>query len=375
MAATRPTWLDPGPALLGGPGRNVREEEAQALREGRVRKNRVAKPRVGQVRQHRHLHHGHDLAGLGADHGEAEDAVVTVPDESLHEAQCLAARLRPQHSAHRHPGDAHLDALTFRLAFAQSHVRERRIREHAVGNQPIARAAPPSGQIVANEPKVVFGYVRELRAAGAFAERPDIPRTRLQPIVDADITATVQLDADLAEPDPGGVGNTPGRDEDVAAFDGLLAGVREYRNADPLAGLAIHPEELGRDDNSDSFVAENPPYLIRDVGILSAHELRAGLDDRNLAAEATVSPREFEAGIAAPDHDQMRRQVIELQSVDMDERSSGLEARNGRNRRVRSDVEEDFVARQRARPAVIQAHLERLRRHKAPAPHDQLGAA
>ena len=94
------------------------------------------------------------------------------------------------------------------------------------------------------------------------------PATRLQPIVDADITATVQLDADLAEPDPGGVGNTPGRDEDVAAFDGLLAGVREYGNADPLAGLAVHPEELGRDDNPDPFVAENPPYLIGDVGIL-----------------------------------------------------------------------------------------------------------
>ena len=88
-----------------------------------------------------------------------------------------------------------------------------------------------------------------------------------------------------------------------------------------------------------------------------------------------MSLREFEAGIAAPDHDQMRRQVIELQSLDMRERSCGLEAGNARNRCVGPDVEEDFVARQRARPAVIQAHLERLRRHKAPASHDQLGAA
>ena len=79
-----------------------------------------------------------------------------------------------------------------------------------------------SGQIVANEPEVVFGYVREHRAAARIRRAPRTsPRTRcLQPIVDADITATVQLDADLAEPDPGGVGNTPGRDEDVAAFDG-----------------------------------------------------------------------------------------------------------------------------------------------------------
>ena len=71
----------------------------------------------------------------------------------------------------------------------------------------------------------------------------------------------------------------------------------------------------------------------------------------------------------------MRRQVVELQSLDMRERSGGLEARNARNCRVRSDVEKDLVARQHARPAVIQAHLERFRRHKTPGPHDQFGAA
>jgi len=40
-----------------------------------------------------------------------------------------------------------------------------------------------------------------------------------------------------------------------------------------------------------------------------------------------------------------------------------------------SDVEEHLVARKHARPTVIQAHLERSRRHKAPSAHDQLGAA
>ena len=47
----------------------------------------------------------------------------------------------------------------------------------------------------------------------------------------------------------------------------LLAGVREYGNPDPLAGLAIHPEELGRcTTTSDPFIAEElPPYLTRGV--------------------------------------------------------------------------------------------------------------
>ena len=59
----------------------------------------------------------------------------------------------------------------------------------------------------------------------------------------------------------------------------------------------------------------------------------------------------------------------------MGERPGGLEAGNARNCRVRSEVEEDLVARQQARAAVIQADLERFRRHKTPAPHDQFGAA
>ena len=105
-------------------------------------------------------------------------------------------------------------------------MRERRIGEHAIGNEPVARAALPAGQIVANDAKVVFGYVGEQRAAGAFAERPDVRRARLQPLVDLDETAIVQLDAGLVEPDAGGVRNAPGRDEDVAALDRLFAGAR-----------------------------------------------------------------------------------------------------------------------------------------------------
>src|SRR5439155_3205521 len=49
--------------------------------------------------------------------------------------------------------------------------------------------------------------------------------------------------------------------------------------------------------------------------------------------------------------------------------------RNIGDRRVCADIEEDLVGRQHARPAVVEAHLERFRRHEMPRPHDQLGAA
>jgi len=129
----------------------------------------------------------------------------------------------------------------------------------------------------------------------------------------------------------------------------------------------VHPQRLGGRDNLDAVIAKNPLHLIGDVGVLAAaHEPRSMLDDRDAAAEATVSLGQLEADVAAAEHDQMRRHIVELQSLDMGERPRRFETRNARNGRVRSDVEENLLAREHTRPAVVEADLERFRRHKTP---------
>src|SRR5206468_3524710 len=105
-----------------------------------------------------------------------------------------------------------------------------------------------------------------------------------------------------------------------------------------------------------------------------AHKLRPMLDDRHAATEATVRLGQFETDIATPEYDQMWRQVVEIQSLNIGERLGSLEARNTRDCRMRADVEEHLVTRQHARPAVIQAHFECFRRNKAPSSHDQFGS-
>src|SRR5215472_9215811 len=55
-------------------------------------------------------------------------------------------------------------------------------------------------------------------------------------------------------------------------------------------------------------------------------------------------------------------------------RPVSLKTGNGWNCRMRSDAEENPIAGQHARHAVIETRLQRSRRHKAPGPHDQLGA-
>src|SRR4029077_2060489 len=125
----------------------------------------------------------------------------------------------------------------------------------------------------------------------------------------------------------------------------------------------------------NTFVTENSLQFIRDVGILPVHELRPMLYDRHATTEATVSLCKFESDITTPEHDQMWRQVVELQSLNICKRSGSLEARNARNCRVRSDVEENLMARQHARTTIIQAHLEGFGCHKTPSPQDQFGSA
>src|SRR5213592_2769343 len=75
--------------------RDIRQQKAESLRHREVRENGVAQLRIRQLRQHRRLHRGHDLTGLGPDHGEPENAVVAPADEHLHEAGAFTDRLHP----------------------------------------------------------------------------------------------------------------------------------------------------------------------------------------------------------------------------------------------------------------------------------------
>src|SRR5262245_23672471 len=178
------------------------------------------------------------------------------------------------------------------------------IGEHAVCNQPASCAAILSCQIVTNDAKIVFGYVRELWAAGAFSNGPDVRRTRLQPPVHANVTTTVQPNPGLLKSNSGGIRNTPSRDQDVAAFDVVLARGRAHGKAHVLSRFPTYLEELGFQENLNTFLAQNPLHLVRDVDILPTHKSRAALDDCHVATEATVSLCHFETGITPTDHNQ-----------------------------------------------------------------------
>lgn len=183
---------------------HAREQEAQSLGNGQVRDDGVAQSRIRKAREHGRLYGGHYLACFGADHRESEDAVIRA-DDHLHEALLLAGRVCTQHGAHRQSRDACADRLPACLRFAQAHMGERRVGEHAIGDEAVARRAVRAREIGPDDLTVVGRGVGELRAAGAFPERPYPRCGRLEPLVDAYIAALVRLDAGNIEPDPPGV--------------------------------------------------------------------------------------------------------------------------------------------------------------------------
>src|SRR5262249_56002234 len=111
------------------------------------------------------------------------------------------------------------------------------------------------------------------------------------------------------------------------------------------------------------------------VGPPLPRQREPGLDHGPGAAKPPISLRKFEADITRPQHDQVRRHIVELEGLDVGERPRSLEAGNGGNSRMRSDIDEYAIARQHARSAVIEMHLERFRRDEVSVSHDQLAAA
>ena len=137
----------------------------------------------------------------------------------------------------------------------------------------------------------------------------------------------------------------------------------------------MNADRLGVEQDFDAFGGQDALHLFGDIGILAAHELPARFDDRHATAEAAIGLRHFDADIAAAQHDQVRRQIVEFQRLDMGQRAGRFEARNIRNGGMRADIDDDLVAGEQAGAAIVQGDLDGLRADEAAAAHDEFGAA
>ena len=104
---------------------------------------------------HRHLHDGHHFASLGADHGEAENAIVARVDQGF-ENPCVSSTVRVRSMAAVGIfAKRHRPALAPGFGFGQADVGDLRIDEQAGRHEPVARAAGFAGEVVADNAEIV----------------------------------------------------------------------------------------------------------------------------------------------------------------------------------------------------------------------------
>src|SRR5215472_14215736 len=133
-----------------------------------MRENRVAQSRVWQPAEHCCLDGRRHFARFGTKRSESQDAVALGSYKHFHKSPRFANRNRPQYTCHGHLRQSIKDASRLRIRLVQADSRQFWISEHTKGDEPVARRAAAPVQVIENNPKIVEGDVRELRAACAI---------------------------------------------------------------------------------------------------------------------------------------------------------------------------------------------------------------
>jgi hypothetical protein len=134
-----------------------------------VREHSIAQRSIRQFPHHRGLDYREDLARMWCYCREAEDFIAVAADERFHETarfrQCTGAK-HCLHGQLRHAVGA---ARRHRFVFIESDSRYFRIRKKTERDQAVARVSRATVKVSLDNAEVVLRYVRELRAACAFA--------------------------------------------------------------------------------------------------------------------------------------------------------------------------------------------------------------
>ena len=85
--------------------------------------------------------------------------------------------------------------------------------------------------------------------------------------------------------------------------------------------------------------------------------------------------RQFKADVASADHDEVTRQTVEIERLDMAHRIRSGQPGNVGHRRARTKRQEDTFANDPSRAAVLQSDFNRSRSDEAAFAHHQLCTA
>ena len=93
------------------------------------------------------------------------------------------------------------------------------------------------------------------------------------------------------------------------------SGVRTQARTCPP--IPLYLLDLGGQQHLDAFCLQNALNLVRDIRVFAFGQPRTMIDDGDATAEAPVRLGKFEADISAAKNDQMTRNPVEFERLDI----------------------------------------------------------
>src|ERR1051326_2450036 len=249
-----------------------------------------------------------------SDDVHAEDLVVFLVGDVLHEADGLAEDLRLRVRGEGELAGLDVVAALLRLLLRQPHRRHLGVRVRAVRHVVvIERTHFEALHVLDREDALGRGDVGERGGRDDVADRVDPRLARAHVLIDLH-EAALDLDLRLLQAAVLRHGAAAGRGEDELRLDRLLLAFRFDDGLHAvLADLARHHLRVGED--VDALLLEDARELLRHFFVLDREEERHDLDDRHLRAEAREDRGELAADRARADDEHRLRHVLQFEDV------------------------------------------------------------
>ncbi|CAM3386767.1 hypothetical protein SARU107417_07980 [Salinibacter ruber] len=312
-----------------------------------------------QVPHHRRLQDRHHLSALNAKNGGAEEPVCRRVDDRLHEAARLVDLQGAGHAGHRHLRHRHVEAPAACLLFGEAHAAELWVGEEGVSDEAVLGGAVPTVEpVVLEHAVVVVGDVREGGAAGHVPDCVDAVGGGGEPGVNLHIALLGGRHARRAWVQRVGVRAPARGHQELIARD---------------AGRGVVPLQVRRDraarlldGRHARLVEETDPVLPQNifkrpghVGVLTAEDVLAPIDNRHLRPEPPEHLPELEPDVPAAEDEQVARHRAQLHDGGRGQEVYRIEPVDGRNGGTGAGVDHNAVRREGAGPAVIGVAVER----------------
>src|SRR5437016_11935433 len=194
--------------------------------------------------------------------------------------------------------------------------------------------------------EIVDADVRELRATGDLADRPDAGRAGLQPLVDLDVSPVSELNAGQFQTESFGVRIAACGDQYVTTLQDFLNSILLDDDTYRVARFARHLLDPCIQENVDAFICEQAAKSLAYVRVFFGHQSRIAINHSHFAAEAAHRLGHLHSDVAPADNKQVFGNFIEFERLDMRERLRFRKARNCLQRGTRARTNDHIRAPQ-----------------------------